>query len=532
MKYHIYIFCILVLIFSTSTHADKDMIRNMLATQWNDRSDLGYKLHLMGDEAIPFLVEQFTNENRPVREHALHCIQEYYPIPQALSALTVVFIHNEDSWMRFKAAHIMARIDGEYTKRLMVKHLHADPDTQRTVIDVLTKLKDERVVPFLVQLMEDPDTLPERRRSAIYGLADFNDKRAVPVMLEILKNPDNIDGDILERFIEKLAQIDDVRTIPVLVSVFHRNSAIGRRISKTHSEKVINALSQAGTASLQKVLEIAQMPVPENVQQSLLKVLRSAKDPALVPIYEKVCLETGSSALKSALVEGLKNMGTEGLKSLLVIVKQKPCTESLNSLASFNSVEAIEAVAKIALDDAAPLRIDAIETLTLFGSLWHEQVSKYIPELLEDPNLDVRLSTLDLIRKMKLMQMIPVLKQLTQNSKGNTRYAAYTALDYLLDKTPLELKIEMNQQRYDYGEPIALTYTIKNVSDHPIRIGYRRTLSSSYLKLKIQKPDNTLAKYQGKWDRYRLASDRQDDLTYWLAMDGENEMLLAGVKVR
>ena len=499
--------------------------------KFNARSDseLVYELYLMGDDAVPFLINRIADENHRVKENAFYMIENYYPDARALSALSVLFLHEADNWTRNKVPNIMAHIDGEYTKKFMGKHLHSDQDTQRIVIDVLTKLKDERVIPFLVQLMEDPNTLPERKRFAIFGLADFKDKRVVPVILETLKNPNHIDGDILQQFIEKLTQIDDVRTVPTLISVFNRNTTIGRRLYKTHSEIVINALSQAGEASLQKVVETAQMPLPENTHQSLLKVLRAAKDPKIAPIYEKICLETDDPTLKSALVTGLKNMGTDGLNALLTIVKQKPCKESLKSLATYNSVDAIDAVASIALDDSSQLRIDAIESLTQFGRYWSEEVSKYIPKLLEDPNPDVRLSTIDLTRKLELKKMVPALEQLTQNSKGNTKYAAYTALDYLFDKTPLELKIEMNQKQYDYGEPMALTYSIKNVSDHPIRIGYRKTLSSSYIRLKIQQPDDTLAKYQGKWDRYR-SHGRQDDIVYWLAMDGKEELILTNVK--
>jgi len=520
---------ILIVLFGTA-QANPDVLDKFHKFNTRADSELIYDLYIMGDDKISFLINRIADEDHKVPENAFYMLENYFPDARALSALSVLFLQDTDNWAREKIANLMAHIDGEYTKRFMVKHLHADPETQKIAIDVLTKLKDERVIPFLIQIMENPGTLPERKRFAIYGLADFKDKRVVPVMLETLKSHANIDKDILKEFIEKLAQIDDERTVPILLSVLNINTDIGRRLYQTHSDVVINALSQAGEASIQKVLDKAQTTVPDRLYQSLLKVLRAAKDPKLVPIFEKVCLKTGDAVLKSALVTGMKNMGTDGLNALLTIAKQKPCKELLHSLASYNSVDAIAAVASIALDDSSPLRIDAIVALTSFGSYWNHEVSKYIPKLLEDPNPNVRLSTIDLTRKMELKKMVPVLEQLTQNSKGNTKYAAYTALDYLLDKTPLELKIEMNQKKYDYGEPIALSYSIKNVSDHPIRIGYRKTLSSSYLKLKIQQPDNTLAKYQGKWDRFRYASNRPDDIEYWLAMDDGKELILPSVK--
>lgn len=520
---------ILTVLFGTA-HANPDILDKFHKFNARTDSDLIYDLYAMGEDVIPFLINRIADENKTVRENTFYMLENYYPNPRALSALSVLFLNETDNSTRNKVVNIMAHIDGEYTKRFMGKHLQADPETQSIVIDVLTKLKDERVIPFLIKIMENPGTLPERKRLAIYGLADLKDKRVVPVILATLNSNYIINGDILKEYIEKLAQIDDVRSVPMLMSVLNLNTPIGRRLYKTHSDVVINALSQTGKASIQKVLETVQITAPDRLYQSLLKVLRAAKDPKLVPIYETVCLETSDAALKSALVTGLKNMGTEGLKSLLTIVKQKPCKELLHSLATYNSVDAIDAVASIALDDSSLLRIDAITSLSQFSKYWNEEVSKHIPKLLEDRNPDVRLSTIDLTRKMELKKIIPDLEQLTQNSKGNTKYAAYTALDYLFEKTPLELNIEMNQKQYDYGEPIALSYSIKNVSDHPIRIGFRKTLSSSYIKLKIQQPDNTLAKYQGKWDRYRFASNRPDEIAYWLAMDGEKEVILPNVK--
>ena len=104
--------------------------------------------------------------------------------PVSLSALTVVFIHSEDNAMREKSAHTMADIDAEFTKKLMAKHLNGDLETHRIATDVLLKLKDEHVIPYLLKVINSPGISPERRRNAVFGLADFQDKRAIPELLE------------------------------------------------------------------------------------------------------------------------------------------------------------------------------------------------------------------------------------------------------------------------------------------------------------------------------------------------------------
>ena len=82
----------------------------MLEHSWNDTNRLGYELFLMGDKAIPILIENLTNDDQRTRENAMRSIQQYYPEPSVMSALTVVFIHSEDNLMRNMSAHIMADI--------------------------------------------------------------------------------------------------------------------------------------------------------------------------------------------------------------------------------------------------------------------------------------------------------------------------------------------------------------------------------------------------------------------------------------
>ena len=46
----------------------------------------------------------------------------------------------------------------------MFKHLDTHPVTQEIAVGVLLKLKDERVIPYLVELMDNPNIGPEWRR--------------------------------------------------------------------------------------------------------------------------------------------------------------------------------------------------------------------------------------------------------------------------------------------------------------------------------------------------------------------------------
>lgn len=527
MKYYISIISLLLVLFCAALYADESKILNMLESRWNDTNRLGYELFLMGDKATPYLIENLTNDDQRTRENAIQAIQEYYPDSSVMSALTVVFIHNEDNIIRSKSAHAMANIDAEYAKRLMAKHLDADPETQEIAISVLMKMKDERVIPYLVEQINNPKTAPERRRELLFGLADFKDKRAIPELLEILIYPNINAIDILKETVQKTAQIDEPRTVSILLEAMDPESDLGRRVSSSIPESVIDSMSKFGLAGVQKMLDTAKVTETIEVEQRIHKVLSKVKDKEIIPLFEKECIETENEKLKSAMVTALKNMGQEGFVALVNVAKQNPSTSVLTALTTFNNAEAIEAVGTIALDPTSQLRLQAVEALTRFGTFWIAEIQNYIPQLLDDLNLDVRISAINIIRQLKLTQMIPKLEQLANESRGNTRSAALMTIDELSEKNPLELKIEMVSKKYDYRHPIALKYTVRNVSHYPIKIGFKKDVETGYLKLQIQQPDGTMAKVYGQRSWHRSINTSEYNLT--IVKDGADEVILLPV---
>ena len=626
MKYYISIVSLLLTLLCVALHADENRVLNMLELRWDDTNRLGYELFLMGDKAIPYLIENLTNDDHRIRENAIQAIYEYYPEPSVMSALTVVFIHNEDNMIRDKAAqnmanidakfanvfakvlmvehldvkdpetqriaidvliklkdervipylveqindpktaperrrellfgladfkdkraipdtvvfihnednmirnkaaHNMANIDAEFAKVLMAKHLDADPETQRIAIDVLIKLKDERVIPYLVEQINDPKTAPERRRELLFGLADFKDKRAIPELLKILSQPSTNAIEVLGETIQQTAQIDDPRTVSILLDAMDPYSNLGRRVSSRITTAGINSMSEFGLSSIQKMLDTVKVTEAIDVEQRIHRVLRKVKNEEVIPIFEKECIETENEKLKSALVHALTNMGQEGFVALVNVAKQNPSTSVLTALSTFNNAEAIEVVGTIALNPSSQLRLQAVETLTKFGTFWNAEIQNYIPQLLGDNNPNVRISAINTIRKMKLTEMIPKLEQLAKESKGNTRNAAYVTIDELSEKNPLDLKIEMVSKKYDYGHPIALKYTIRNIGEYPVKIGFRRDVESGYLKLEIQQPDGTMAKVFGQ--RNRLRTSMTNEYYHTIVKDGDDEVILLPV---
>ena len=231
------------------------------------------------------------------------------------------------------------------------------------------------------------------------------------------------------------------------------DSDLGRRVSSSITATVINSMSKFGLSSIQKMLDTAKTTEVVEVEQKIHKILSRIENKEAIPIFEKECLVTENVKLKSALIDALKNMGQEGISALVNVAKQNPSASVLNALTTFNNPKAIDAVGAIAIDPSAQLRLQAVEKLSKFGTFWSTEIQKYIPRLLDDPNPEVRISAINVVRKMKLTEMIPKLRQLAKDSKGNTRITAFLAIDELSEKTPLELKIEIVSTKYDYRHP-------------------------------------------------------------------------------
>lgn len=493
-----------------TTHANPDVLEKLRSSENHIiRLDSVRDLFLMEDDALPFLIQTISDKNENARQRAAYLLENYFGDPNALSALSVTFLYDTNNKIRNTAARAIANIDAEYAKDFMAKHLDADVDTQKIVLDVLVNLKDERVIPKLVERLKDPKT----RQDAAYALADFKDKRAIPILIDILNDPE-IQDWTLEKVVMKLAHIDDEQTIHILLKLLDPNAENSIRRGDGFAHEIIEALFQSGPAIVPPLLKMLEKSKPGYYQNRILKLFRGLRNPKLVPILEKVYLETDDFSHHHELIEiltaALTNMGVEGFEALLRLMKQKPDADVLQALTTYNSEAAIEVVADFALGKfklsyenevftlhgLSPLRQVAIRGLSNFGDLGKAKISKYILQLLTDPEPKVKLLTLDLIKQMQLIEFAPALKPLTQDTDENVRNAALIVSDLLSGKTQLKLEVEPDQQQYDYGQPIKLTYRLKNVSNRPIKIEIPTFSLVRFVSTpKILNPDGTSAGY-------------------------------------
>lgn len=508
------IVCLLLIAWCGLAHTEPDILEKLRTPGWallpDFAVDAGADLILMGDAAVPFLIQTLADETPVARRHAAGFLRDLFPDTRALSALTEVFLHDAYPGIRRTAAEAIACIDAEIARNLMFQHLE-DPDaskatdvpgefqygqavvpnqntytgetTQDIAVDMLCQLKDKRVIPTLVRRLADGG----KRTDAAFALTKFKDKRAVPVLLNILNGKEGHEAEA----VEALAKIGDERAVPVLLNLLD-----GPRIGYLD---VVSALPQLGTSVVPQLLKKLKKTESREIQGRIAKVLRHLHQPELAPVFGQLYLESEKEdfELHDALAHALKNMGIAGFEELVKVAQQKANYRALAALATYNSAAAVNAVAALALDKSYPLRLEAIQTLGAFGKLWEAEISKSLLLLLSDASPAVKLHTMDIIRQIKLVEMAPALQELTQTDNEHLQQAAHYVLTTLADEKPLRLEVKMSQPRYAYGinTVIALSYRIMNISTFPIQIAMPRLHFSQ--ELDIRQPDGTSASGRG-----------------------------------
>ena len=483
MKYGIWILC-LVIVVGCETRPDAVKTLEKLQTaDWDIWREAGYDLALMGDNTVPFLIQTLTNESREARWHACYFLRNSYPDSRALPTLTEVFLHDTDEYVRRTAADTIADIDTAYGRTLMIQAMDAEASeiTQSIAVEVLSRLRDERVIPMLMTRLG----VPETRMDAAFALGAFKDKRAIPILLNILDEK-SLDNSFREKAVATLARIGDPQTLPTLVNL----------IDSRFADTVGIALPQFGASVVPLLLEKFARNASPEVRDRIARVLRNIHAPELAPLYGQIYLETDAYELQDAISYALQNMGAAGFKSLVKVAKQKTDHRALRALSTYNSEAAVDAVARLALDESYPIRLIAIETLGRFGRLWKAQISTYLPRLLADEDPMVQLNTLRLIKQLKIVEMRPALQKLTGAMNPNLANAAHTVLAVLSGAAPLKLEIETEQPRYDYGERVALSYRITNIGTHTIKISPVREILFLE-RVEIRQPDGTLVLFRG-----------------------------------
>lgn len=155
---------------------------------WYEREyavgDLLSAIEKMGYAAVTPLIEALQDREGTVRKFAAILLGNLGD-PRAIEPLgmSLYDVHHE---VGKASAESLARFGGTSLQVLTEALRHPEMWIRIHAILGLTRIKDARVTPFLIQLLDDPER--EVRKQAIRALGELKDSRAVTVLQQVMAN--------------------------------------------------------------------------------------------------------------------------------------------------------------------------------------------------------------------------------------------------------------------------------------------------------------------------------------------------------
>ena len=219
------------------------------------RSEAVQALSQIGRAAVPHLVQALDDERREVRERAVSAlgrIGDQSALPHLVQALK----QDEENAVRVKAASALGQLGDKRAVPHLVQalgdkgkvpwwagqalgRLGALPELVQALNDKRSRVREgavrglsaigEEGIPHLVRAMGDSSKQVRKRAANILG--QRSDQRAIPYLLEVVKDPDVHDW---ERRVaaQYLGQLGYQLPVPVEAMVVDLNTAVLRKISR------------------------------------------------------------------------------------------------------------------------------------------------------------------------------------------------------------------------------------------------------------------------------------------------------------
>lgn len=443
----------------------KDKLRSPNQEIW---SQAGYDLALINDnDAVNILLNALKDQNEYARRNAIAFLDRYNDT-RILPALRERFLSDKET-VRIEAGKAIASIDHRYASNLFISQLQKQRDTigKNISIQLLSEMGDIRVIPFLIQRLEDAST----RKDSAFKLAKFRNKRAVPVLTEMLTSAN---GYSQETILKALIQIGDTSCIPDIMN--------DRQIMPifinvlTNEAHVPSEFGMAVVDSLLKLQEGKSQSERWQLQEKILEILKNIKDSSLAPVYGKLFLESERNSPFQNIAYLLADMGTEGIPYLLEGTQlEKTHKTAFDALGSYNDKMVVYEVIQLALDRFYPFRITAIDTLSNYGYLWRKSVMSTLVTLLRERNPKIKLKVLRVIERLELREMSGIIRPLANDKDQQIRTAVVSILDSFGNKPPIKLEIKLNKKSYGYDKPIVMEYRITNSAEYDIYVSKHGT---------------------------------------------------------
>ncbi len=375
----------------------------------------------------------------------------------------------------------------------LIEHLHATPkrDVKSFILTFLGWSGDERVLPVLMNYLEQPDTA----EVAAQALIDFG-KGAVPAILAALRNAE--EDEIVALLLRVINVIGGAESIPSILPILDHDNAMIRRLSieilgdiadPVSLDYLLAKLDDADVASQQAAVNsISALVVafPEIMPDVLAKIRRletsgsipmqlnslsvfvniqgegyhdelllasKDSDPTIrqkaVSLMGKfseerfadqlvLSLADESTAVRLAAINAIVRLRPEkGLEPLISSLEDTDVwirTAAAQALGEYRHPAAIDPLVRHIDNDVPPVRIAAIEAL---GKSGHERVKEVLFRCVYESDLEIRRAAILALGRIPGHEVFDYLMYAMTDADWRVRAAAATAIALRGDKAAL-----------------------------------------------------------------------------------------------
>ncbi|GAC1400746.1 MAG: hypothetical protein NVSMB49_13620 [Ktedonobacteraceae bacterium] len=219
--------------------------------------------------ALPGVLQLLEDTSPQLQQHTVDALLAY--APESIPGLIDVVLTHSSELVAEKASQILVTIGEQAAVPTSEALLPLVPERTRLLVYVLERLRDQRSIVPLMNLLQEQHLDPLLIIAIVRALSKFPDKRIVPALMNVLSDPR---PQVYEAAIDALSQLNEV-ALPSLVSALNvlQENATVQRVQRAllgmtpfPGDALIDMLQYCSDAQAHHIMNVFRKQGPEAAQ--------------------------------------------------------------------------------------------------------------------------------------------------------------------------------------------------------------------------------------------------------------------------
>ena len=314
---------------------DTRSLRTLLESQrWTGQEVEPWRIAMIGESAVPGLVEALDDEDGRVRLCAVRALGAFHSTAVAL-ALAARLDDPDQEFLRYAIEALRKVGSPEAVPALRQALLHSVASVRSSLVTALGECGGKSVTPDLIELARDPDR--DVRHAAVVSLGQIRDGASVPALIEALADSyDQVGANAAKG----LDAIGDPRSIPGMVEAW------GKTASGMVQSFIGDAIQHLGATALPALREAVHHP-NASVRSRAIGLLGGQGNDSDVPVFLEALRDQSASVRWYAVQALARHHGPEVVKGLTELLKDDDEDVARKAISALGGIRDAAAVAAL-----------------------------------------------------------------------------------------------------------------------------------------------------------------------------------------